>query len=64
MASTTAVSGMIPEMESAFQSGVETGLIPGAVVMAKDLTGTPFINLKCCLSKYLVQRPLLVATVR
>lgn len=40
-----AVSGTIPEMEAAFQSGVETGLIPGAVVMAKDLRGTQFINL-------------------
>lgn len=47
MASTTlpehqagAASSMISEMESAFQSGVESGQIPGAVVMAKDLTGT------------------------
>lgn len=32
--------GMISEMELAFQSGVESGQIPGAVVMAKDLTGT------------------------
>lgn len=35
-----AASGMISEMESAFQSGVESGQIPGAVIMAKDLTGT------------------------
>lgn len=32
--------GMISEMELAFQSGVESGQIPGAVIMAKDLTGT------------------------
>lgn len=36
---TGAASGMISEMESAFQSGVESGQIPGAVIMAKDLTG-------------------------
>ncbi|KAG6354136.1 hypothetical protein INS49_004740 [Diaporthe citri] len=34
-----AARSMISEMESAFQSGVESGQIPGAVVMAKDLTG-------------------------
>ncbi|KAK8099813.1 hypothetical protein PG999_010187 [Apiospora kogelbergensis] len=35
-----AASGsMVSEMESAFQSAVELGKIPGAVVMAKDLTG-------------------------
>lgn len=37
-----AASGsMVSEMESAFQSAVESGKIPGAVVMAKDLTGEP-----------------------
>lgn len=46
MASTTladdqagAASGIISEMELAFQSSVDSGQIPGAVVMAKDLTG-------------------------
>jgi hypothetical protein len=45
MASTTHAenpAGAISEMESAFRSGVESGRIPGAVVMAKDSTGTIF----------------------
>lgn len=44
MASTTLAEdpagGAISEMESAFQSSVDSGQIPGAVVMAKDSTGT------------------------
>ncbi|KAL0931328.1 transesterase [Colletotrichum truncatum] len=35
----TASGNMMSEMESAFKSSVESGQIPGAVVMAKDVTG-------------------------
>ncbi|KAK6212165.1 beta-lactamase [Colletotrichum tabaci] len=35
----TSSGNIVSEMESAFRSSVETGQIPGAVVMAKDLTG-------------------------
>jgi hypothetical protein len=33
---------MISVMESAFVSAVKSGKIPGAVIMAKDSTGTFF----------------------